>query len=118
MKERAIAMHLAGAALFAGAAAWALQQQVGYIAASWICGAGVRQPAWFLTAGSLVLLLAGGWVSWEALKPLLNDGRTEDSDLWRPRRFLIWVALMASLLFLFAILLQAAAVFFLPGCLG
>jgi hypothetical protein len=36
----------------------------------------------------------------------------------RPRRFLGLVAVMAALLFLFAIILQAAAAFFLPGCVG
>jgi hypothetical protein len=118
MKERAVAVHLAGAALFAGAAAWAVQQQAGYVVASWICGAGAGPPVWILTAVSLVLLLAGGWVSWQALKPLLTDNRIEASDLWRPRRFLGLVALMAALLFLFTILLQAAAAVFLPGCLG
>jgi hypothetical protein len=65
---------------------------------------------------ALVITGAGGWLSWRALQPLLSDIRVGESDLWRPRRFLALVALMAGLLFLFAILMQAAAALFLPGC--
>jgi hypothetical protein len=118
MKERALGIHLAGAALFAGAAAWALQQQAGYIAASWVCGAGAARPIWLLTLFSLILLLAGSLLSWRAIRPLLNGGHIKGSDFWRPRRFLSLVSLMAALLFLFTVLMQAAAVLFLPGCLG
>ncbi len=118
MKERAIGIHLAGAALFAGAAAWTLQQQAGYVAASWICGPAAKLPVWLLTLAAVGLLLAGGWLSWQALRPLLGDIRVAESDVWRPRRFLSLVALMAALLFLFAIILQAGAAIFLPGCIG
>jgi hypothetical protein len=117
MKERAIGIHLAGAALFAGAAAWTLQQQGGYIIASWSCRYDIG-PIWALTLAALVITGAGGWLSWRALQPLLSDIRVGESDLWRPRRFLALVALMAGLLFLFAILMQAAAALFLPGCTG
>jgi hypothetical protein len=118
MKERAISAHLAGAALFAGVAAWALQQQGGYVAASWMCGNQGKPMVWLLTVAALVLLAAGSWLSWHTLRPLLHDDRTEDSDISRPRRFLSLVALLAALLFLFAVLMQAAAAIFLPGCVG
>jgi hypothetical protein len=118
MSERTIAIHLAGTALFAGAAAWALQQQGGYIVASWLCGNAATVPVWLLTFTAFVLLAGGGWLSWQALRPLLSDIRVNASDLWRPRRFLSLVALMAALLFLFTILMQAAAALFLPGCVG
>lgn len=117
MKERAVGIHLAGAALFAGAAAWTLQQQAGYVIASWACHYDIL-PIWALTAIAFLLLAVGGWASWQALRPLLSDIRVNDSDVGRPRRFISLVALMAGLLFLFAILMQAAAALFLPGCAG
>jgi hypothetical protein len=118
MSTREIGVHLAGAALFAGAAAWAVQQQAGYVAAAWVCGGGARLPIWLLTAFALILLMTGGWASWQALRGLLADSGANGSDLWRPRHFLSLVALMAALLFLFTILMQASAALFLPGCIG
>ena len=118
MRARAaIGIHLAGAALFAGAAAWVLQQQAGYVIASWACHYDV-EPIWLLMAIGFVLLLAGGWFSWQALCPFPDATLIAGSDVWRPRRFMAVVALMGALLFLFAILMQAAAALFLPGCVG
>jgi hypothetical protein len=118
MMARMSPVHWAAAALFAGAAAWTLQQQAGYVAASWICGEAASGPVWLLTGAALVLLVAGAWASWRALRLLFASDQTEDSDRLRPRRFLGLVSVMAALLFLFTILLQAAAAFYLPGCLG
>ena len=118
MTDRATGIHMAGAALFAGAAAWTLQQQGGYVAASWLCGNAGKPAVWLFTLAALLLLAAGAWLSWGALRPLLYDSRTAESDIWRPRRFLSLVALLVALLFLFAVLMQAAAAFFLPGCVG
>jgi hypothetical protein len=116
MRTRAATgIHLASAALFAGAAAWFLQQQAGYVIASWACHYDV-EPIWLLTAVGFVLLLTGGWFSWQALRP--DTATNAHSDIWRPRRFMALVALMGALLFLFAILMQAAAALFLPGCVG
>jgi ABC-type nickel/cobalt efflux system permease component RcnA len=116
MRARNPDVSLIGAALFAGAAAWTLQQQGGYIAASWVCGAAAGRPVWSLTAAALILLALGCWLTWRPLRRLLaGDART---DAAQPHRFLGLVALMAAALFLFAILLQAGAVLFLPGCLG
>jgi hypothetical protein len=108
---------LAGAALFAGAVAWALQQQGGYIAVSWFCGPAASRPVWLLTGAALVLLGFGTWLTCRALL-LLVVRDSEASDLVRPRHLLGLIALMGALLFLFTILLQAAAAFFLPGCIG
>jgi hypothetical protein len=118
MISRLSPIHWAGAALFAGAAAWTLQQQAGYIVASWVCGGSARAPVWLLTGAALVLLAAGAWATWRALRLLFMSDQTEDSDRLRPRRFLGLVAVMAALLFLFTILLQGAAAFYLPGCVG
>ena len=118
MTMRLSPVHLAGAALFAGAGAWALQQQAGYVAVSWICGGGAKGPVFLLTGAALLLLAVGGWASWRALRLLFASDQTEGSDRLRPRRFLGLVAVMAAQLFLFTILLQAAAAFYLPGCVG
>lgn len=107
-----LGISLAGASLFAAAAAWTLQQQAGYVIASWRCVYD-QLPIWTLTAIAAVLLLLGIWASATALA---QSG--EEGDFWRPRHFLSTVALMAAPLFLFAILLQAAAALYLPGCAG
>src|SRR3569833_1845202 len=118
MRARAaLGTLLAGAALFAGSAAWVLQQQAGYVIASWACHYDVG-PIWLLTMIGFVLLLAGGWFSWQALRSFPDAPLIAASDVWRPRRFMAVVALMGALLFLFAILMQAAAAVFLPGCVG
>jgi hypothetical protein len=118
MTAQTLGIRVAGAALFAGAAAWTLQQQAGYVAVSWVCGSSATVPVWMLTALAIALLAIGGWVSWQALRPLLGNALVEGSDVLRPRRFLSVVALMAALLFFFTILLQAGAALFLPGCIG
>ena len=118
MKAPALGIRLAGTALFAGAAAWTLQQQAGYVAASWRCGPAAAGPVWILTAVAALILVLGGWLSWQALRPLLREHAVQAADALRPRVFLGIVALMGALLFFFTILLQAAAAFFLPGCVG
>ena len=75
-------------------------------------------PIWLLTAIAFIVLASGGWLSWQGLRPILLDDGVDNSAVWRPRRFISLVALMAALLFLFAILMQAAAALFLPGCVG
>lgn len=111
MKSLHIA-SFAGAGLFAGAFAWALHQQSGYVLASMVCS---RRSftIWAVSALAVVLLVCGALVSWRALRQ--NMG-AEDVQLARPRRFMASIGLMACLLFLFAILLQASALLFLPSC--
>jgi hypothetical protein len=105
---------LSGAGLFAGAAAWALHQQTGVIIASWACGE-AASGIWIGGAIAGLLLLAGAAMSGLGLRGAWVGA---PEHIARPRRFLAIVALMASALFLFALLLQVAASFFLPGCLG
>lgn len=107
MKGRAItALSVSG--LFVAAAAWAAHQQIGYIAASFLCS-GTATFFWVVTFVAVLLLLAG-----LAAALLSARGRGEDG----PRRFLLSISVLASALFLFAILLQATALWFLPGCAG
>jgi hypothetical protein len=104
---------LTGIALFSGAAAWALHQQFSYIVASWICSDGAT-VMWTMTGLAVALLSVGGFLSLKALRDSLGF----QLDRTRPRHFLATVALLAAVLFLFAIFLQASAVLFLPGCTG
>ncbi len=106
--SRSIVLRMAAVALFASAAAWSLHQQAGYIVASWSC-AHAPEGVWVSGAIALVLLLSGSWISWRAFV------RTGAED--RPRHFLAAVALMGAAVFGFALLLQIAAPFFLPGCI-
>src|SRR4051812_7058210 len=109
MRSAPNATHVAATGLFAGAAAWMLHQQGGYTIASWVCGSATG-PIWSVTILALILLLAGGWFSWRALRLLAADGGAQR----RPRHFLALIGAMATLLFLFAIFLQAGAALFLP----
>lgn len=106
---------LAGAGLFTGACAWALHQQVGYILASWACHEAAG-AIWLSGAVAVILLLGGAVLSGQGWRAACADRAPEEPA--RPRRFIATVALMASALFLFAMLLQIAAAFFLPGCVG
>jgi hypothetical protein len=105
---------VAGAGLFMGAGAWALHQQTSYIIASWRCGTAAGN-LWIVSAAALFVLAASIWLSWGALRALVIDS-SPNTVFRRPRRFLAVVGLLAALLFLFAIFLQASAALFLPGC--
>jgi formate hydrogenlyase subunit 3/multisubunit Na+/H+ antiporter MnhD subunit len=65
---------------------------------------------------AIVMLLAGAVLSWCGWRSANVGGLHENAA--RPRRFLAIVALMASALFLFGLLLQMAVPLFLPGCVG
>jgi hypothetical protein len=106
---------LAGIGLFTGVIAWALHQQAGYILASWACEK-AAVGIWVVGALAIVMLLAGAVLSWCGWRSANVGGLHENAA--RPRRFLAIVALMASALFLFGLLLQMAGPLFLPGCVG
>jgi hypothetical protein len=107
------APSLAGAGLFAAAAAWALHQQAGVISASWNCA---NSAAMIWTSGGVagLVLFVGAILSAVALRAIDNN----PSGDGRPRRLIALVGLMAAALFLFAIALQVCAAVFLPGCAG
>jgi hypothetical protein len=114
MKAKKSSALLATGGLFAGAVAWSLHQQISYIAASWICG---RDTGLMLTffAMTAAILLAGAFLSWRFCRFFPTADRRLDEN-GRPRHFLVSVSLLAAALFFFAIILQTAASFFLPGC--
>jgi hypothetical protein len=117
MKPASISAHVAGAGLFGGAIAWALHQQIGYVIAAWSCG---NAPLfqWIVSGAAIAILSFGALLSGLALRRFRATPQTPALGPFRARRFLAVVAILAALLFLFAILLQAAAFLFLPGCVG
>jgi hypothetical protein len=102
----------ASAGIFLGALAWAVHQQTGYILASMVCA---ERPyaIWATTLLALVIILGGASMSRCVLS---KEQRVEASGQSPPRKLLAIVGMMASLLFLFTILLQASALLFLPSC--
>jgi hypothetical protein len=117
MKRSSIIAHLTAAAMFASAAAWALQQQVGYMLAAFACHRG-NVLIWGVSVVVLVIFTAGMLVSWRGLRQEGGASGTDSLEEGRPRGFLAFVSLMLGAIFLFAILLQAAAAVFLPACMA
>jgi hypothetical protein len=105
---------LAAAGLFAGAAAWALHQQAGYILAGGLCR-GTGPSVLVLDVAVAAILAVGAWVSWMALRRRPGPAR-DGPEAIRPRQFMATVALMGAALFGFAIALQIAAWLFLAPC--
>lgn len=118
MKAARITAHLAGGGLFAGAVAWGLHQQVQYVLGSLFCGHSSSAALWIVTAAALAVLVAGALASWFVLRSFAAEKDVERQDGFRARRFLANLALMGAALFLFAIVLQAVAVLYLPLCTG
>jgi hypothetical protein len=106
---------LAGVGLFTAVAAWALHQQAGYLLASWACEKAAI-GIWISGLLAVLLLLAGAILSSLSFKRTQRGSLPQTAP--RPRWFMAIIALMASALFLFALILQMAAPFFLPGCVG
>jgi hypothetical protein len=118
MKAARITAHLAGAGLFAGAVAWALHQQIQYVLAALFCGRPSPASLWMVSAVAIAIVLFGTVLSWLTIRAFAGETQDETGDYYRPRRFLAIVAFMAAALFLFAIMLQLAATFYLPLCTG
>lgn len=113
MRAARFAAPVAAAGLFAGAFAWAFQQQASTVIASMSCSGG-RIQLWIVTALALLVLAAGLALSMFAVRRLREPATNGNG---RPRRLLAHIGVMAAAIFLFAILLQIAAFFFLPVCL-
>jgi hypothetical protein len=111
MKTRTLTA-LSSAGLFVAAAAWSLHQQADYILASLACANGNLTMS-VVTALALLAMAGAGIATWMVIR---RDAARGEGEVQRPRRFLISVSLLALLLFLFAIFLQASAPLFLPSC--
>jgi hypothetical protein len=100
------------AGVFVGALGWFAHHQIASNADYWNCRAGGPLLTAGLGALCLLIVAAGGVVSWRArAAPPSSAGRPES------RTFAASVGAGASALFAFAILLQALSGFIVPGCL-
>ena len=98
---------------FAGPAAWAAHQQIGYMLVRAGCLSGVLWVP-VLTLIAMAVTLAGGYLSW---MPWRHSEESEaKSDAMRTHRFLALLSVLFALLFALAILLQGVATLFLNAC--
>jgi hypothetical protein len=99
------------AGFFMAPAAWALHQQVGYIVAPAFCkNSQIVIPV--LTLAAVIVMLVGGFISWRSF----HARPFGESEFAPTRRFVAALSLLFTALFLFAILMQGVAAFFLNGC--
>jgi hypothetical protein len=103
----------AGVGFFAGPAAWAVHQQIGYMLVPVSCQSRVMWVP-ILTLLAIAVTLAGGYVSWMPWRR--SDEVEAASDAMRAHRFLAVLSALFALLFALAILLQGAATLFMSGC--
>jgi hypothetical protein len=104
---------LSGAGFFAGPAAWALHQQIGYMLVPVSCQARTMLVP-IVTLLAVVLALAGSYLSWMPWRAA--EAGESAADAIRARRFLAILSAWSAALFAFAILLQGAATLILNGC--
>jgi hypothetical protein len=105
---------LAAIGLIGAATLWAVNTQLGEVLPYPDC----RQHAHFSGLSSLAAAVASGvvgWCSWRAYGAL-ECSPERASNARRPLRLLAGIGGGAALLFLFALVLQAAAGFILTGC--
>jgi hypothetical protein len=103
------------AGLLTGAVAWAINQQLNYALAPWMCGAKASAVPW-ISLALAVLALAGGAVSartWLSREDPVGKVIEEDG---LPSLFLAGIGVSAALLFAMLILMQGAAGLVLTGC--
>jgi hypothetical protein len=96
--------------LFAGAVGWFAHQQAGAGANYWNCRFG--GPLWvvLITLVSMAIIVAGATISWRARRT------PEGEDQPGARRFAGLVGAATALIFLLAVILQAAAGLIVPAC--
>jgi hypothetical protein len=106
-------LWLSRTGFFAGPAAWALHQQIGYMLVPVSCHSRTLLVP-IVTVLAVALALAGGYFSWMPWRAA-EDAETT-SNAMRTHRFLAQLSALFAVLFAFAILLQGAATLFLNGC--
>jgi hypothetical protein len=106
---------LASAGFFIAPSAWALHQQLGYMLVPMSCHTRVMIVP-LVTLLTVALALGGGWLSWLPARSRETGAPSAQEGGVHLLRFLANLSLLFTALFLFAILLQGAAMFFLNGC--
>jgi hypothetical protein len=106
---------LPSAGLYAGPVAWLVSLQAKYALVPWIC-ANKLQLIHPVTLVSVLIGLAGAYLSWRAFATSSPEPPPDRSGGGRPHRFVAAVGVLMALLFTLTIALQGAAAFFLEGC--
>ena len=103
--------------ILAGPIAWALDLCVSYAMVKWTCAARTQSVLHLVTAGALVLVLAGMAVAAMALRAAA-DGRPTDGGSPRQRaRFMAVLGLTAGAFFVLVIFAEAIPRWVLDACL-
>jgi hypothetical protein len=95
-----------------------LHQQLQYVLAALLCGSRSNARLWIVCGVALAILAACGLLSFIALRSFAAEKHSAGEDRFRARHFLAGIGIMGAVLFLFAVLLQLAALFYLPLCTG
>jgi hypothetical protein len=102
-------------AIVSGPAAWAIHELVAYALVKPVCAAGTGPMLALVSAGTLVLALAGAWIGWSCLVRLRDAGETGDDPFARSH-FMAVVGLGLNLLIVVLIAIAAVPPFLLSPC--
>jgi hypothetical protein len=101
--------------LFAGPLAWFLHQAINYVLVPWSCDTGRHLPLHLVSAAMLLLVSAGGILSWRDWSRRRQIS-SEDAQAAGRAHFLAATGLLMCALFALAILMQVAATFYFDPC--
>lgn len=111
MTTKSAVRSLVGIGIFAGAFAWMLHQLTAYVIASMVCTQR-HYAIWGISLLCFGLIAAGSAISWNAVR----QTQEREGAVSQTRMFIASIAIMACLLFVFAITLQASALLIIPSC--
>jgi hypothetical protein len=101
--------------LFAGPLAWFLEQAVSYVLVPWSCDTGRHLPLHLVSPAALLLVLAGGVLSWRDWSRR-RQASSEDAQADGRAHFLAATGLLMCALFALAVLMEGAATFYFDPC--
>src|SRR5438094_5069689 len=101
--------------LVAGPLAWALDLEISYALAGWSCQAGHRLATHGVSAAALLLIIAGGVLSWRDWRRRATAGDIDNRPPDRAR-FLSLGGFLLCLLFGLVVLADALAKFMFDPC--
>jgi len=105
---------IAWAGLLTGPIAWILSLQAKYSLVPWEC-AHQFPMIHVVTIVTILIGLAGGYLSWRALATLVPEP-PDRSGGGRPHKFVAVMGLLSAALFTFLIVLQGSAALVFNGC--
>lgn len=105
-------------AVLAGPLAWMLGLNAEYGLVRVACARDTNLSLHLVSIATLLLALAGGWVSWREWKRTGREGPGEGGGTLARSRMMVAMGLMGSALFSLAILAQWVASFFFDPCMA